>query len=95
MMTERADGCTPAEKLLLQPHRVNTDPGSRDYFIPLTRPERWIQAEEEVVQLVSHTHTHNAILTAHAPSYGEGSVCRGSWWGDRVTEDFEDTKGWP
>lgn len=95
-MTGRADGgeLIRTEKLFLQPHRVKTDPGRRDYFSPLTRPERWIQAEEEVVQLVSHTHT-KCYISAHAPSYGEGSVCRGSRWGDRVAQDFEDTKGWP
>lgn len=39
-------------------HWINTDPGNRDYSRPLTRPESWMQGEEEVVQLVLFTHTH-------------------------------------
>lgn len=38
-------------------HWINTDPGCKDYSSPLTRPEGWKQAGEEVVQLVSMTHT--------------------------------------
>lgn len=73
-------------------HWINTDPGCKDYSSPLTRPEGWKQAGEEVVQLVStthmRTHTYNTVLTGstHAPTLKREvkqtrPVCVGCVWG--------------